>query len=55
MKKFFAAGIVAFLFSSCAPKYGCPTSGSAVGAEKIVGGDSKAMRAAKKDKFKVKQ
>lgn len=35
-------------------KYGCPTNGKNVGAEKIVSGDKKAIKAASKaKKFKV--
>ncbi len=46
-----------FLLCSCAifqkkEKYGCPTSGAAVGAEKLASGDSKAMKAAGKSKYK---
>ena len=33
-------------------KYGCPTNGRNVGAEKILAGDKKAMSAAKKAKYK---
>ena len=32
------------------PKYGCPTNGKNVGAEKIVSGDPKAIKAARKAK-----
>ena len=42
-----------FLMSSCkvfAPKYGCPTNGKNVGAEKLLGGDAAAEKAAKKAK-----
>jgi hypothetical protein len=45
------------LFSSCKvwdkmfpPKYGCPTNGKNVGAEKLVSGDPKSEKAAKKAK-----
>lgn len=44
------------MMSSCkvfAPKYGCPTNGKNVGAEKLLGGDAaseKAVRKAKKFK-----
>ncbi len=43
--------------SSCAifrkkEKYGCPVSGSAVGAEKLASGDPKASKAASKSKYK---
>ena len=45
------------LFSSCKlwnnifkPKYGCPSNGKNVGAEKILSGDPKAMKDVKKAK-----
>jgi hypothetical protein len=45
------------LFSSCnlwhsifKPKYGCPSNGKNVGAEKIISGDPKAMKDVKKAK-----
>ncbi len=48
---------VMFLLSSCRvwssifkPKYGCPSNGKNVGAEKIVSGDPKALKSAKKAK-----
>lgn len=36
-------------------KYGCPTNGRNVGAEKILAGDKKAISAQKKAKFKGKK
>jgi hypothetical protein len=50
----------AFLMSGCfisrifhkKDKYGCPTNGRNVGAEKIVSGDKKAIAAEKKAKYK---
>ncbi len=33
-------------------KYGCPTNGRNVGAEKIISGDKKAIQAEKKAKYK---
>ena len=33
-------------------KYGCPTNGRNVGAEKILAGDEKAIKAEKKAKFR---
>jgi hypothetical protein len=46
-----------FLLSSCRvwnsifkPKYGCPSNGKNVGAEKILSGDPKAMKSVKKAK-----
>lgn len=45
------------LLSSCnlwhsvfKPKYGCPTNGKNIGAEKLVSGDPKAEKAARKAK-----
>lgn len=32
------------------PKYGCPTNGKNIGAEKLLGGDQEAERAARKAK-----
>jgi hypothetical protein len=57
MKKIFVPLAVLFLLSSCAifqkkDKYGCPTGGSAIGAEKLASGDPKAMKAASKSKYK---
>jgi hypothetical protein len=50
----------AFLLSGCfisrifhkKDKVGCPTNGRNVGAEKILGGDKKAIAAEKKAKYK---
>jgi hypothetical protein len=57
MKKLFIPVTSILLFCSCAifqkkEKYGCPTGGAAVGAEKIASGDPKAMKAAGKSKYK---
>jgi hypothetical protein len=57
MKKFILAAFVVTLFSGCfifqkKEKYGCPTDGRNVGAEKIAAGDPKAIKASKKAKFK---
>jgi hypothetical protein len=57
MKKILLPLAVIVLLSSCAifqkkEKYGCPTSGAAVGAEKIASGDPKALKAASKSKYK---
>ncbi|MFN4313027.1 MAG: hypothetical protein ACK4E0_01950 [Chitinophagaceae bacterium] len=41
------------LFGSCSlfkPKYGCPTNGKNVGAEKLLSGDPAAEKAARKAK-----
>jgi hypothetical protein len=57
MKKIFAVTIVLFMLSSCSlfkksEKYGCPTNGRNVGAEKLAAGDEKAMKASAKSKYK---
>ena len=61
MKKILLAFIcVSFLLSGCfisrifgkKDKYGCPTNGRNVGAEKILSGDKKAIAAEKKAKYK---
>jgi hypothetical protein len=53
MKKIICSCLIIAVFSSCSmfkAKYGCPTSGKNVGAEKIASGDKKAIRAASKAK-----
>jgi len=60
MKKILPAILLVILissFSSCQvwnkifkPKYGCPSNGKNVGAEKIISGDPEAMKAMKKAK-----
>ena len=58
MKKIVLALLtVMFLMSSCfifkkKDKYGCPSDGRNVGAEKIVSGDAKATKAASKAKYR---
>jgi hypothetical protein len=61
MKKILLGFIMAsFLLSGCfitnifrkKDKYGCPTNGRNVGAEKILSGDQKAIKAEKKAKWK---
>lgn len=61
MKKILLAFIlVSFLLSGCfisrifgkKDKYGCPTNGRNIGAEKILSGDQKAINAEKKAKYK---
>ena len=57
MKKILLALSVTVLLNSCfifqkKEKYGCPTNGRNVGAEKIASGDEKAIRASNKAKFK---
>ncbi len=52
--------LASFLLSGCfisrifgkKDKVGCPTNGRNVGAEKLLGGDAKAEKAAKKAKWK---
>jgi hypothetical protein len=58
MKKILIALVFCWIFSSCSilkgrPKYGCPTNGKNVGAEKILSGDRATMKAVRKaGKFK---
>jgi hypothetical protein len=57
MKKIILAAFVVSLFSGCfifqkKEKYGCPTNGRNIGAEKLAAGDPAAMKANKKAKFK---
>ncbi|MEO6488953.1 MAG: hypothetical protein ABIO04_03350 [Ferruginibacter sp.] len=57
MKKFILGFIVLALLNSCfifrkKEKYGCPSNGRNVGAEKIAAGDEKAIRASNKAKYK---
>lgn len=57
MKKFILGFVVLALLNSCfifrkKEKYGCPTNGRNVGAEKIASGDEKAIRASNKAKYK---
>lgn len=58
MKKILIAVACCWMFSSCSifrkqQKYGCPTNGKNVGAEKILSGDKDAIKAAKNaPKFK---
>ncbi len=53
IKKLLYAFLIIAFFSGCSmfkAKYGCPTNGKNVGAEKILSGDKKAMKAAAKAK-----
>ena len=53
MKKFLIAAVVigfAGAMVSCSAGKGCPTNGKNIGAEKLLSGDPKAMKAAKKAK-----
>ena len=57
MKKVLLIVMSAYLISGCSlfkrnTKYGCPTDGRNVGAEKILSGDPKSLKAAKKAKYK---
>ena len=57
MKKFLLFVFIASAMSSCfifkkKEKYGCPTNGRNVGAEKIASGDPKAIKASNKAKFR---
>lgn len=57
MKKMLLFVLIASAMSSCfifkkKEKYGCPTNGRNIGAEKIASGDEKAIRASNKAKFK---
>lgn len=61
MKKILLVFVMAaFLLSGCfitnifrkKEKVGCPTNGRNVGAEKLLGGDEKAIKAEKKAKWK---
>lgn len=45
---FFFLAIVTF--SSCAVKKGCPTNGANIGAERLLSGDPKAVKAVKRAK-----
>ena len=55
MKKIIILIICGYLFSGCSifrrhQKYGCPTNGKNIGAERILSGDKAAIKAAKKAK-----
>lgn len=60
MKRLVVGVLCVTFFSGCfifqkKEKYGCPTNGKNIGAERIVSGDKEAIKAAKKaKKFKVK-
>jgi uncharacterized protein YceK len=59
MKNILLSLCVICLLGSCSMlrprKTGCPTSGSAIGAERLAAGDPNAIRAASKSKFKGKR
>jgi len=55
MKKIFFVVVLAVAFCGCSifkknEKYGCPTNGKNIGAERILSGDKAAMKAARKAK-----
>ena len=57
MKKILIAIIVMYCLSACSvfrktEKYGCPSNGRNIGAEKLAAGDEKAMKASAKAKYK---
>ena len=57
MKRIFLAMVFISFLSGCSilrkkDKYGCPTNGRNVGAEKLLSGDKAAIKAEKKAKFK---
>ncbi len=57
MKKYFFAGLSLLTLVSCSifkgsQKTGCPMSGAAIGAERLMSNDRKVLRAARKSKFK---
>jgi hypothetical protein len=55
MKKILIVIVCGYMFSGCSifrrhEKYGCPTNGKNIGAERILSGDKAAIKAAKKAK-----
>lgn len=57
MKKILIAIIGMYFLSACSvfrktEKYGCPSNGRNIGAEKLAAGDEKAMKANSKAKYK---
>jgi hypothetical protein len=52
MKKILLAMACIYALNSCAPKYGCPSDGRNIGAEKLAAGDPKALKASQKAKFR---
>ena len=59
MKNIFTILCVIGLLSSCSMlrprKTGCPTSGAAIGAERLAAGEPKAIRASHNSKYKGKR
>ena len=60
MKKYILAFVVLSMLNSCfisrifhkKEKYGCPTNGRNIGAERIAAGDEKAIKASNKAKYR---
>ncbi|MEO5890173.1 MAG: hypothetical protein ABIQ31_07970 [Ferruginibacter sp.] len=57
MRKIVVAFICVSFFSGCfvfqkKDKYGCPTNGRNIGAEKLASGDEKALKASEKAMYK---
>ena len=57
MKNFLIAILGMYFLSACSvfrktEKYGCPSNGRNIGAEKLAAGDEKAMKASSKAKYK---
>ena len=57
MRQILLIVVSAFVLSSCSlfrknVKYGCPTNGRNVGAEKLLSGDPKSVKASRKAKYK---
>ncbi len=57
MKKILPVLVIGLLVTGCSllrkkDKYGCPTDGRNVGAEKLLSGDKEDMKAERKAKFK---
>ncbi len=54
MKKIFVVTLGVFMLAGCSifrhEKYGCPTNGKNIGAERILSGDRAAIKAARKAK-----
>lgn len=60
MKKLIIALLSISLLTGCfifkkKDRYGCPTNGRNIGAEKLAAGDAKALKASRKAKFKGAQ
>lgn len=56
---FFSLLLLAVVFSSCSvfrkkTRHGCPTSGAAIGAERILEGEKGVLKKSQRSKFKVK-